>query len=379
MNLPVDILRALETPQVVADHARLAANIARMADLARAAGVGLRPHVKTHKCREIARMQLAAGAAGLTASKPDEALVFIEDGAPSLTVAYPVLDPRKLDRLLKTAREKGCDLRLLADSEQGAAALEAAAERHARELPVFLKIDVGLHRCGLAPDHPGLLPLARRIAESTHLRLAGVLSHAGHAYGAKDAAQVREIAREENRLMNAAAARLRSDGLEAPEISVGSTPTVLAGDAWDGITEIRPGNYAFMDRTPLRLGLAGLADMSLWVLATVVSANADWLIVDAGSKVLSSDSGGHGSAMDGHGLALPLDAPEEMGSALTVRKLSEEHGFVERGNSKLGVGDVLRILPNHACPVANLTESLTILHQEGNTEEWPVAARGRVR
>lgn len=379
MTRRADTLRQLETPCVMADHARLAANIARMADLARSAGVALRPHVKTHKCLEIARLQLAAGATGLTASKADEALIFIADGCPSLTVAYPVMDPRKLDRLLYAARDKGCDVRMLADSEQGAAALDAAAARHAFAIPVFLKIDVGLHRCGLAPDAPGLLPLARRIAEAKNLRLAGILSHAGQAYGARDREQVRDIAREENRLMNRAAARLRGAGIEAPEISVGSTPTVLAGDAWEGITEIRPGNYVFLDRTPLRLGLAGAGDVSLWVLATVVSANADWLIVDAGSKVLSSDGGAHGSGMEGYGLALPLDAPEEMGSALAVRKLSEEHGFVERKDSKLGVGDVLKILPNHSCPVANLTEMLTVLHPDGKTEEWSVAARGQVR
>ena len=374
-----ETVRSLETPRVVVDHARLSANIARMAGLARAAGVALRPHIKTHKCREIARLQLAAGAAGLTASKTDEALVFIEDGAPSLTVAYPVLDPRKLDRLLAAAREKGCDLRIIADSEPGAAALEAAAARHACNLPVLLKIDVGLHRCGLAPDHPGLLPLARRIAGSPSLRLAGLLSHAGHAYAARDAAGVREVAREENRLMNRVAGNLRAAGLEVREISVGSTPTVLACDAWDGITEIRPGNYVFMDRTPLRLGLATAADVSLWVLATVVSANADWLIVDAGSKVLSSDGGAQGTSMDGHGLALPLDAGDDLSQALPVLRLSEEHGFVQRGDSRLGVGDVLRILPNHSCPVANLAESLTVLHPDGGTDEWAVAARGRVR
>ncbi len=371
------VLRSLETPQVVVDHARLAANIARMADLARAAGVALRPHVKTHKCREIARMQLAAGAAGLTASKPDEALVFIADRAPSVTVAYPVVDPRKADRLLAAARDTGCDLRMLADSAQGVEALEAAAARHAFDLPVYLKIDVGLHRCGLAPDHPDLLPLARRIAGSGSLRLAGLLSHAGHAYGAKDAAQVREVAREENRLLNQVAGRLRAAGLDVPELSVGSTPTVLACDQWDGITEMRPGNYVFMDRTPLRLGLARVADVSLWVLATVVSANADWLIVDAGSKVLSSDGGAHGSDLAGHGLALPLDAGDDLSQALPVLRLSEEHGFVQRGDSNLGVGDVLKILPNHSCPVANLAEALTILYPGGDVELWAVAARGK--
>lgn len=379
MSPAPEALRSLETPRVVADRGRLAANIARMADLARAAGVGLRPHVKTHKCLEIARLQLAAGAVGLTAAKPDEALVFIAHGCPSLTLAYPVLDGRKLDRLLPAAREAGCDLRLMADSDRGAEALEAAAARHGVELPVFLKIDVGLRRCGLAPGAPGLVPLAGRIAGAQGLRLAGLLSHAGQAYAARDAAQVRDIAREENRLMNAAAARLRGAGIEVPEISVGSTPTVLAGDVWDGVTEIRPGNYVFLDRTPLRLGLAGVGDMALWVLATVVSANADWLIIDAGSKVLSSDGGAHGSGLDGFGLALSLDAGDDLAQALPVLKLSEEHGFVQRESSRLGVGDRLRILPNHTCPVVNLADSLTVIHPDGATEEWPVAARGRVR
>jgi D-serine deaminase-like pyridoxal phosphate-dependent protein len=379
MNRRADTLHQLETPCVVVDHARLATNIAHMADLARSAGVALRPHVKTHKCLEIARLQLAAGATGLTASKADEALVFIADGCPSLTVAYPVLDPRKLDRLLEAARDKGCDVRMLADSEQGAAALEAAAVRHGHDLPVFLKIDVGLHRCGLAPDHPGLLPLARRIAGSKHLRLAGILSHAGHAYGAATAEQVREVAREENRLMNRVAGQLRAAGLDVPEVSVGATPTVLACDEWGGVTEMRPGNYVFLDRTPLRLGLAQVADVSLWVLATVVSANPDWLIVDAGSKVLSSDGGAHGSDLPGHGLALPLAACDDLTQALPVLRLSEEHGFVQRGDSRLGVGDLLKILPNHSCPVANLTEMLTVLHEDGTTEDWDVAARCAVR
>lgn len=379
MNRALDALRSLETPRVVMDLARIMANIRRMADLARSAGVALRPHVKTHKCREIARRQLAAGATGLTASKADEALVFIADGCPSLTVAYPVIDPRKLDRLLNAARERGCYLRMIADSEQGAAALEAAAVRHAFDLPVFLKIDVGLHRCGLAPDHPGLLPLARRIGGSKRLRLAGLLSHAGHAYGAANAEQVRAVAREENRLINQVAGRLRAAGMEVPEVSVGATPTVLACDAWGGVTEMRPGNYVFMDRTPLRLGLAQVEDVSLWVLSTVVSANPDWLIVDAGSKVLSSDGGAHGSDLPGHGLALPLAAGDDLSRALPVLRLSEEHGFVPRGDSRLGVGDVLRILPNHSCPVANLAEFFTVLYSDGTTEEWLVDSRGTVR
>ncbi len=365
----------LETPAVLVDSARLAANIARVADIARRAGVALRPHVKTHKSLEIARMQLAAGACGLTCSKADEALVFIRGGAPSVTCAYPIADPRKLDRLLQAAGEAGCDLRLMADSRAVAVALSAAAIRNRRTVPVYLKIDVGLHRCGLAHDDPALPLLGAYVHEAPGLTLAGILSHAGQAYGANSAAGVRAVARTEASLMRSARDRLLAAGLPVAEVSVGSTPTVLASDDTEGVTEIRPGNYVFMDRTPLRLGLCEEHEVALTVLATVVGVNDRYALTDAGSKVLSSDGGAHGApGSGGFGLAWPEDG----GRPLPVARLSEEHGWLEHGGDFPAVGSRVRILPNHACVVANLAECLFLTGEE-EPRALTVDARGRTR
>lgn len=388
-------LPGLETPCVLVDKARLAANIVTMADLAKANGLALRPHVKTHKCLEIAALLMAHGAVGLTASKPGEARVFVEAGFDSITVAYPVVESRaglgiesnELDRLLEAAKARHTDLRFIADCPAGVATLSKAAQRHGLKLGVFIKIDVGLRRCGLQENDPDLVDLAREIARAQALDLVGILSHAGQAYGAQDKAGATAVAEEERRIMARVKAGLEQAGHPIREVSVGSTPTVLATESFKGITEIRPGNYVFLDRTPLRLGLARPEQVALYVLATVVSANDRYLIMDAGSKVLASDIGAHGSGGPdfGYGLARLLtaegkDVPDESGPGLTVKKLSEEHGFVARPESGPGTlaepGDVLLVTPNHACPVVNLADTLHALGPENET--WAVAARGRV-
>lgn len=366
--------QGVETPAVLVDATRLAANIARVAAIGHRAGVAVRPHIKTHKSIEIARMQMLAGAVGITASKCDEALVFINAGLPSVTCAYPIADPRKLDRLLAGAEAAGCDLRLMADSEALVVALEDAAGRLGRIIPVYLKIDVGLHRCGLEVEAPALPLLATRIEAAPWLALAGILSHAGQAYGATDASGARAVAHDEAVLMRRAKARIEAAGVPVPEVSVGSTPTVLASDDYAGITEIRPGNYVFMDRTPIRLGLCAASETALTVLATVVAVNAQFIIVDAGSKVLSSDGGAHGAlGAGGFGLAWPVRG----GGSLPVARLSEEHGWLERGKANLSVGDVVRILPNHACVVANLASVLLLVDAAGGAQPLRVDARGR--
>jgi D-serine deaminase-like pyridoxal phosphate-dependent protein len=378
-NLPLSpVEESVETPAVVVDRPRLMANIEAMQETAAAHGAALRPHVKTHKCLEIAKAQLAAGAVGLTCSKAEEAAVFAAAGAGSITVAYPQIAAAKIDRLLGVAAEHGSALRFIADSEAGIDALAAAAERAGRTLPVFLKIDVGLHRCGVAEADPRLVELAARIARGRNLALAGILAHAGHAYGGGNAAGVRQVAREEAATMARVKARIEAAGVPVPEVSVGSTPTALASDAYDGITEIRPGNYVFLDLTPVQLGLATLNQVALTVLATVVSANDTYLIVDAGSKVLSSDFRPHGGGGTSYGLAFP-DAPTlTMAEGLRVAKLSEEHGWVEHEGRRLPIGARVRIVPNHSCPVANLADSFVVAAPGEPPAVWRVAARGRV-
>ncbi len=373
-------LEDIETPCVVVDYERLLANIRLVRDKADEHRLKLCPHVKTHKCIEIARLQMDAGAYGLTASKTDEALVFMAAGAPLITCAYPIVSAAKLDRLFAGAGEYGPELRLIADSAIGVEVLAKAAARHEITPEVFLKIDVGLHRCGVRENDPALVRLAWRIFEAPELEFAGILSHAGHAYGAVDSEAVREIANEECAIMNRVRETLEKNSINVPEVSVGATPTVLAANDFDGITEIRPGNYVFMDLAALRLGLIERHQAALSVLSSVVSVNPEYFIIDAGSKTLSSDVGAHGAGRGrGYGLAFALQEYAEQGEGMVVARLSEEHGFLERAGHSLVVGDRLRIIPNHACAVVNLTDSLTVLRQDEPPLIWPVTARGRVR
>lgn len=379
------------TPLVLWD--RLDANIRRMQDKALALGLALRPHIKTHKCKDIAFLQLAAGAAGLTVATVEEACAMLEGGVPSITVAYPHVQAVKLERLLALAVSRQAEVQLVVDSLPGVAAVTAAAQRHPRasdgqvdaesaRWPVFIKVDVGLGRCGVAPESGQLLELARDITNDSHIKFAGILSHAGHAYGAADVAAVQAIGQDEVLKMALARTRLQEAGYSPPCISVGATPVCLAADEFPVAQELRPGNYVFLDFQALRLGLAALADPALWVLATVVSRNWKYCILDAGSKTLSSDSGPHGLAAGGeeyaplHGLAFPLfpESPADS-EGYPIVKLSEEHGFMVHHGVGPRVGDKVAILPAHACPVANLTDFLTVVHADGRLESWPVSAR----
>ena len=210
------------------------------------------------------------------------------------------------------------------------------------------------------------------------VRLAGLLSHAGHAYRSAGGAAIAEIAASERTGMVGLAERLGEAGVEVPAVSVGCTPTVIRNAGFGGITEIRPGNYVYMDRIQVALGVATLAEVALWVAATVVSVNQRYAIIDAGSKVLSSDRGPHGADnVSGYGLAFPLDRSDA--TPLTIASLSEEHGFVEHGGNPPSVGTPVLILPNHACPVANLARETILIEPDGNREPWPVDARGLVR
>jgi D-serine deaminase-like pyridoxal phosphate-dependent protein len=335
------------TPFLDLDPIRFERNIAAMQRRADAAGVLLRPHIKTHKSLRLARKQIAVGAVGVTASKPSEALIFVEGGISSVTLAYPVICSARIDALLEAARARDADIRFLVDHHLGLAALADAGLRHGRQLPVFIKVDVGLGRAGVAPDSPQGVELAVAINQCPGVRLAGLLSHAGHAYGAGDRKEIDRIARAEAVDLLSLKARIEAAGIKVPCLSVGSTPTCLGTPIPAGIDEIRPGNYAVLDRTALRLGLCASDDLALSVVATVVSRNSRYAIIDAGSKALSSDGGPHGTVSKGFGLAVSADiAP---GRFWEVEKLSEEHGFVLCGAEDLAVGSRIRIFPNHAC------------------------------
>jgi D-serine deaminase-like pyridoxal phosphate-dependent protein len=355
----------LETPCVLIELDRLQRNVERMAEQARAKGVALRPHGKTHKLPEVARIQTAAGARGLTLAKVGEAEVFAEHGFDDIFLAYPIVGADKARRLLRLAER--IQIAVGADSVIGAATLSEVFAAAGRRLDVLLKVDVGAARVGVKPEQAP--EAAERLAALAGVRLRGVFTHAGQSYHCDEAAGVAEVGRHEAEALSGAAAELRRAGLPCDVVSVGSTPTALHS-LRAGVTETRPGTYVYYDATQTSLGACRLDDCALTVLATVVSVPApERAVVDAGSKSLSSDplrprAGGHGWIL---------------GRESRVQRLSEEHGVigVVPGES-FRVGERVRIVPNHACPVSNLFDRVFAVRNGRVEAVWPVAARGRV-
>lgn len=346
----------LTTPAVVINGAALDANIAGMQSLT-AGRVALHPHIKTHKSIALAQRQLAAGAAGITASRAPEALCFITAGIGPVTIAYPLVDPLAAANLLRQGAERDVELRFIADSETGLEALAEARRQTGLPVNVFLKVDVGLRRCGVDPLSTEAIALAQHI-EPLGLTLFGLLSHAGHAYGAGSPDAIRAIARQELDILVTFRQALEKQGIAVPRLSIGSTPTALANVGFAGVDELRPGNYIFLDLTARRLGIARRADLALGVAATVISANADFSIIDAGSKTLSSDLGPHGVQV-GSGFGEVWLADRD--TPLELTKLSEEHGFVRNVKGPLPIGSKVLVLPNHSCPVVNLARQLHVV------------------
>lgn len=394
-------LGALETPALLVDRERLDRNLEGMNRLAREARVRLRPHAKSHKCPALARLQIGGGARGLCVAKVSESVPFLDAGIEDLLVAYPLVGSKAEALARIAARHPEGRFAAVADSEEGLEGLGRAATREGIGLDVWLKIDVGLHRCGIPPDDPRLLTLARRAHHTPAIRLRGLLTHAGHVYRARPQ-EVAEIGRLEGERLVEAANRLNRAGLGPLEVSLGSTPTIPHSGRVAGVHEIHPGVYVFGDRQQVALGAMSADHISLTVLATVVSrAEPGRLVVDAGSKTLSSDRGAHGTDLiEGYGTVRPISQhrrPQEgplpfvnpcsrdrgePGPVLT--RLSEEHG-VHDGETDPGLspGDRVEVIPNHACPVVNLADSLFVTEGEGAdrvvTEVWPVSARGCVR
>lgn len=361
------------TPYIEIDALRLRRNLIQMQHKAQAANVTLRPHVKTHKSVMIARQQRELGAQGITVSKPSEAIAFIRGGERDLLLAYPAIKAETLSDLLQVAATHQARLTLIADSHAGVEAIaEAARTRPETNIAVAIKVDVGLHRIGVDPYSDAAIQLAQEITDHG-LHFAGLLAHAGHAYGAGHPEAISVIAAEEAHLMKSLQARLIAAGFTPCPLSVGATPTVLAAPIASGITEIRPGNYALLDLTACRLGLSAADNLALTVMTRVVAVNTHYAIIDAGSKMLSSDKGPHGTSANGFGIAV-----DEQGQCYEVSKLSEEHGFIAYPpHAAPQPGSLLRIFPNHSCAVMAQSDTFVLRREDGSGERWPIEGRGQ--
>ena len=365
----------LDTPSVLVDLAVLEQNIAEMADLARAAGVALRPHIKTHKTPEIARMQLDAGAIGVTCAKIGEAEALADAGLTDFFIASPIVTPLKARRLAELARRPGVEVSTIVDSPEGIAALSGAFAGEPTLLDVLIKVDTGLHRVGVQPGEP-TIALARQITAAPGLRFAGICAHEGYSYSRSDPAERDAVTRQGVETLVLTARDLAVAGLRAERVSVGSTPGAKAAIAVPGVTEVRPGNYAFYDAMQVGLGVVPVERCALSVLVTVTShAARDRAVADGGSKTFTSDKGVHGMAgANSHGII--LGKPD-----VTLHALSEEHGWLrlDPQGSDVAIGEQLRVIPMHSCPVANLAEDLVIVRGDEVVARWGVAAAGRVR
>lgn len=360
------------TPYIEIDAARLEKNLQTMQEKASRAGVTLRPHVKTHKSLYIARRQRALGACGITVSKPGEGEVFILGGERDILLAYPVIRAESVASLFKLAAQHQAKIRLIVDAPHGVAAIaEAYRQQPDIDVTVAIKVDVGLHRIGVDPHSDTAVALAQAL-QAAQLRFAGLVSHAGHAYGAGNSDAISGIVLEEARLMQQVQRKLLDAGFADCPVSVGATPTALAAPVAAGTNEIRPGNYALLDLTACRLGLSRVDDLALSVITRVVAVNDHFVIIDAGSKMLSSDKGPHGTNASGFGVAV-----DENGLCYEVSKLSEEHGFIVWQENAPRVGSLLRIYPNHSCAVMAQSDSYVLRHADGRAEIQPVDARGR--
>lgn len=365
-------LHDLPTPALLVDVERLEANLRRMAERCRALGVALRPHVKTHKCVEIAERQRAlgppAGEAGITVSTLEEARAFAEHGFRDLTWAFPVI-PGRLAEAEDIAAET--TLRLVIDSPEALDAVEATGH----PFPVWIKVDAGYHRAGVDPGSEAAVELARALVASERLHFDGILSHSGQAYGARSPKEAARAAEEERAVMVALARRLESAELPVRAVSVGSTPGMAAARSLDGVTEARPGNYAYFDLTQVAIGSCSVRDCALTVLATVVSCQpgARHSVVDAGALALSKDPGPAWLEPPGFGrIYADHDAGTLRPDAHLV-SLSQEHGVV---GVPLPVGAKVRILPNHSCLAAACFDRVHAVSGDRVTAVWWVH-RGR--
>lgn len=332
--------RRLDTPAMLVDLDIAEANIASMAAFARRSGLRLRPHLKTHKSLAMARRQLAAGAVGLCAATVGEAAAFAAGGVTDLTLAYPVVGARKLERLAAVCR--AADLTLVADSTAVADGYQEVARQAGRTLRVLIEVDTGMGRVGATPDAaPGL---ARHLSGCHGLEFHGILTHAGHAHDAEGQLGVERVAREEAAIMGAVRAELERAGHEVAVVSAGSSLTARYLSAADGITEIRPGTYVYNDLRTLACWSCTYEEIAATMLATVISVDGTRVVVDAGSKTLTTSTDPvYGQ---GHLLSRPDGA---------FTRLSEEHGVLSvDGAPRLSVGDRVRILPIHACVWSDL-------------------------
>lgn len=371
------LFEQIETPALLLDRDIMEANAARFLKIATDHGVALRPHLKTAKSAEVARISTGNDAeARITVSTLAEAEYFAENGFTNILYAVGMA-PNKLARAARIIRAGKTRLLLLTDNVAMVEAAAGFALREDIDLEFLIEIDCGDGRGGVQANGEALLAVGKAIAATARLTLAGVMTHAGQSYDYATKQEIAEVAETERSQAVLAAERLNEAGCFCEIVSIGSTPTVAFANSLEGVTEARCGVYLFFDLDQLGRKVCTMDEIALSVLATVIGHNreAGIILVDAGGLALSKDVGANGFLPDaGYGYVCDAQSMERLGG-LSVNAVNQEHGKItvddDTWYDKLAVGTLVRIAPNHACMTAAAYPAYSVIEKGEISETWP--------
>lgn len=362
-------LQTIDTPALLIDSVKMHENLDFVQKLATNKILNLRPHFKTHKSIELAKLQISKGAIGMACSKTEEALCLADAGIKDIQIANVLTGEHKYNRLVEIHNMVD-HLTFGVDCLEHIEEADNVARANDIYFNVQIEVNYGLNRNGVSTKDQ-LLLLANAILEKDNLNFAGIYTHAGSVYSAQSPEEISEISKESIRLMSHFVKSLKEEGFKCPSAGIGSTPELKHIKKTEHLTELRPGNYIFNDNMQIALGSCTEDEVALYVVATVIGVHKDRVVIDAGSKALGLDKGAHGTNMlEGYGKILDRDS--------VISRVSEEHGIIDNPQEEFNVGEKLLIIPNHACAVVNLFDRYLLLEEE-SVSEIKIDARGMSR
>lgn len=360
----------IDTPALLVDREIMMRNIKEMQEKADKANVGLRPHIKTHRMPELALLQLEHGAAGITVAKIGEAEVMASHGIKDIFIANEIVGISKLERI--RALSEKITIRLGVDSKFHVDQLAQVFQSAQNPIEVLIELEVGENRSGVISDED-LINLAKYVHSQEKVALKGIFSHEGHTYKARDVDECRKLAVESQKRTLRAAQLIRREGIPIETVSIGATPSLMQAEIIEGITEIRPGTYIFMDAGQAN-ALNDFSVCAASVLVSIISKPTDERVVfDAGAKTLTTQNRPSGiCATEGLGYV-------KKSENVRVSGLFDEHGLIndKRFRSIVEVGDKVEVIPNHICPTCSLYEKAYLVSAGRVVKEIPVLCRGK--
>jgi len=369
----------LSTPCLILEKAALDRNLSRMSRRALEGGVDLRPHCKTAKSVEVARRATAEHSGAIAVATLREAEYFAAGGFRD--ILYTVnLEPSKFTRIA-ALQQQGVRMAGVVDSAAAVHLLAQASERLAAPLELFLEMDSGTHRTGFVPGDGDIVEAVRSLDATPMLILRGTLAFGGRGYAADRIEDTKAAADAERRVAVDAAAGIQAFGVECPDVSIGSTPTRTLGEGLDGVTEIRPGVYVFMDLMQVKLKVCDYSDIAVTVLARVIAHNyrENRVYIDAGALALSNDLGLRPASGPYAPYGLLRDpVTGEPIPGLGVFNVNQEHGFVQCADpdtpfpfDSFPLGSLVRVFPNHVCHTVGSHDRYHVLDEQGAiVDEW---------